>query len=60
MCLCCLLALRDIFAYTYGTTYLFVLKLPLNIKQTNRLSQTLSVLFLCRSFVFKIYCVFFC
>jgi len=34
MCLRCLLALRDIISYSYARYSLFVLKVPLNIKQT--------------------------
>ena len=37
MYLCCLLPLRDILSYCYGAIYsLFVLKVPLNPKQTNK------------------------
>jgi len=37
MYLCCLLSLRDILSYCYGAIYsLFVLKVPLNPKQTNK------------------------
>ena len=42
MYLCCLPALRDIFPTTMARYSLFVLKVPLNTKQTNKLRLGLS------------------